>query len=331
MLSARDLEHRYGERRVLSLDALDLEPGTSTALVGPNGSGKSTLLRILAFLEPPTRGVLRLDGRPIAGRAERQRARTRVTLVEQTPILFDGSVERNLAYALKLHGVRGGAAAARGADALGRLGLAGLLLRDARSLSSGERQMVAVARALALRPAVLLLDEPVSAADRAAAAQFYRVLEEERARGMTLCFASHQLEEAYRWSDRLIALAEGCASPVTPENLFRTTIPPGDGPRVVHAGPLEIQVITDRTGPATIAISPTDIVVSREPLHSSARNQFIGRVSRVSEDGRGGVSLMVDVGVELAVRITRGALDDLGITLGASVVLSVKAVAIKVF
>ena len=99
----------------------------------------------------------------------------------------------------------------------------------------------------------------------------------------------------------------------------------------MHAGPLEIQVITDRTGPATIAISPTDIVVSREPLHSSARNQFIGRVSRVSEDGRGGVSLMVDVGVELAVRITRGALDDLGITLGASVVLSVKAVAIKVF
>lgn len=331
MLSARDVEHRYGQRRVLALRELDLEAGNVTALVGPNGAGKSTLLRILACVEPPTSGTLTLGGRPVRTAADRREARRRITLVEQRPFLFAGTVAENLAYALSLHGVRGQPAAKRTGDALDRVGAGPLLPRDARGLSEGEIQKVAIGRALALEPEVLLLDEPAGAADPASSATLYRVLQEERRRGVVLCFASHQLEDAYRWSDRLLALTDGQASPVTPENLFRTEIPPGSGTRTVQAGPLALSVYTDRSGPAIVALPPDDIVVSAEPLHSSARNEFRGRIRRISDDGRGGVTLTVDVGVDLVVRITHAALQELGLTLGSSVVLSIKTMAVRVF
>jgi len=331
MLSAREVEQRYRDRVVLAVDDFTLEAGSITALAGPNGSGKSTLLRILAYIEQPTRGTVALDGRPVATAAAHQWARRRVTLVEQHPLLFRGTVDRNLGYALSLHGIRGPDAGRRCAAALDRLELTELAAREARSLSDGEVQRVSIARALALEPAVLLLDEPVSGADPATTATLYRELEAERARGAAICFASHQIEDAYRWSDRLLALADGRLSPVTPVNLFRTVIPEGAGARVVRAGPLEIQIVADRSGPATIAIPPDDVVVSPAPLRSSARNAFQGRITRIGDDGRGGVMLTVDVGVDLRAHITRAALEDLGLGLGSHVVVTFKTMAVRVF
>ncbi len=331
LLSLREVGHTYAGRRVLAIGEFDLERGSVAAVVGPNGAGKSTLLRVLACIETPTRGTVLLDGQPLRTSADRRRARQRITLVEQRPLLFSGTVGRNLEYALGLHGVRGAEAATRIGDRLGRLGISQLVERDARALSEGEVQKVAIARALALQPDVLLLDEPASAADPASSGALYRVLEDERRRGVALCFASHQLEDAYRWSDRLLALTDGQASPVTPENLFRVDIPPGSGTRTVQAGPLTLQVYTEKSGAAIVALPPDDIVVSAEPLHSSARNEFTGRIRRISEDGRGGVTLTVDVGVDLAVHITHAALAELRLTIGASVVLSIKTMAVRVF
>jgi molybdopterin-binding protein len=331
MLSARDLEHRYGERVVLSVPELTLAAGSITALAGPNGSGKSTLLRILACVERPTRGTVILDGQPLLRRAERRQARRRVTLVEQRPLLFRGTVAGNLLYALALHGVRGSVAERRVADALARMDLTDLGRRDARALSEGEVQRAAIARALALEPAVLLLDEPAGAADPASTVALHRAMEQERARGAAICLASHRIEDAFRWSDRLLTLANGRAVPLTPVNLFRTVIQPGDGPRLVRIGPLDVQLVTDRSGPATIAIPPDDIVLSLAPLRSSARNIFRGRVARISDDGQGGVSVTVDVGVDLYAHITRAALQDLALTLGSPVVVTFKAMAVRVF
>ncbi len=331
MLSVSGLEHYYGDRRVLAIESLELERGTITALVGPNGSGKSTLLRVLAFVEQPRTGTLSLDGQPVVNRTDRRRARRLVTLVEQRPLLFPGTVRDNLLYALSLHGFSAADAPHHAHSSLDRLGVRELGDRSARDLSEGDTQRVALARAVALKPAVLLLDEPIAGADRAAANQFHQVLEEERDRGTALCFASHQLEDAYRWSERLIALADGRSSPVSPENLFRTMIPEGTGARTVRVGPLELEVVTDKSGPATIAIPAADIIVSLQPLFSSARNQFTGQVTKISDDGHGGVTLTVDVGLELAVRITRHALEELSIQLGARVVLSIKAMAVQVF
>ena len=331
MLSARALKKSYGGKLAIAVDALDLEAGSITALVGPNGSGKSTLLRLLAFVEPPTAGTITLDGMPVTTAAERRRGRKRVTLVEQRPFVFPGTARDNILYALSLQRVRGSDAALRTDEALERLALTDLAHRPARALSEGEIQRVALARALALKPTVLLLDEPLSGADRAAVRQLYQALADEQAAGAALCYATHQVEDAYRWSDRVIGLAEGRLSPVTPENLFRTDLPEGPESRVIDVGPLKLRVVTDRVGPATIVIPPEDIIVSLAPLAASTQNEFHGRITRISEDGRGGVTLTVDVGVDLLVRITRKALDDLKLQLGTEVVLSVKAMAVRVY
>jgi molybdopterin-binding protein len=143
-------------------------------------------------------------------------------------------------------------------------------------------------------------------------------------------FASHLLEHAYRWADGLLALHQGVPSPVTPENLFRVDMPGGGAMQRVSVGPITIEVMSDRTGPATLAIPPDEIVLSPAPLQSSARNTLRGRVVRVAEHGEA-IRVTVDAGVELVALITRRSFEELGLKVGAPVTVSFKSVAVRVF
>ncbi len=333
MVELRAVRHRYAGRLVLDLEQFTVPRTGALAVVGHNGSGKSTLLRLLALLEAPTEGQVLFDGRVVARRG-RAALRRRVTLVEQRPVLFRGTVRENLEYGLQLRGLASSAVSGIIGDVVERLGLQPLLGRRRQELSDGEVQRVAVARALALRPDVLLLDEPASSADRAAAGALYRALAAERAsRPLAVCIASHQLEDAYRWADDIRALAEGRLSPVTPENLFRVDLPAGDGVKSVHIGDIDIAVMTDRVGPAVLAVPPTDIFVSKAPLASSARNVLAGRVTGMAIEHRGaGVQVRANVGgVELVATVTSEAARDLAIGPGSAVVFSFKAHAVRVF
>jgi len=336
MLELAGVRHAYEGRVVLDLERFAVAPGALIAIVGHNGSGKSTLLRLLALVERPTAGEIRWDGAVVSSPRLRPRApaRRRITLVEQRPVLFRGTVRENLEYGLKLRDTARTAMNGIIGDVVGRLGLGPLLNRRRHELSDGEVQRVAVARALAVRPDVLLLDEPVSSADRAAANALYQALAAERAaRALTVCIASHQLEEAYRWADSIRALAEGRLSPVTPENLFRVDLPAGDGTKHVRVGGIDIAVMTDRTGPVVLAVPPTDIFVSLQPLSTSARNVFSGRVTGMSIEHRGaGVHVRADMGgVELVAAVTAEAARDLALAPGKTVVFSFKATAVQVF
>src|SRR5437762_4823316 len=328
MLELVAVRHRYDGRVVLDIERFAVAPGSGVAIVGPNGSGKSTLLRLLALLERPSEGEVRLDGVPVAGAGPRRR----ITLVEQRPVLLRGTVRENLAFGLQVRGIRRTEVNRRVDSVAGRLGITPLLHRRRHELSDGEVQRVAVARALAVEPDVLLLDEPASSADRAAAQTLYRALAEERARRpLAVCLASHQLEDAYRWADDVRALAEGRLSPVTPENLFRVELPSGGGDlKHVCVGTIEIAAATDKTGPAILAVPPTDIFVSREPLASSARNVFTGRVTRLTHQRPGAVLVTADVGVELVAVVTEEAARDLGLTPGGPVVVAFKASGVRV-
>jgi len=334
VVELRGVRHRYDGRLVLNLDHFAVPTGALLAVVGHNGSGKSTLLRLLALLEAPTEGAVLWDGAPVP-RHPPSALRRRVTLVEQRPILLRGSVRDNLGFGLRLRGI-GRTTVNRQVEAVAdQFGLTPLLERRRHELSDGEVQRVAVARAIAVRPDVLLLDEPASSADRAAAGALYRALAAERAaRPFAVCIASHQLEDAYRWADDIRALAEGRLSPVTPENLFRVELPPGSG-ETKHArvGAIDIAVATDRTGPVVLAVPPTDIFVSREPLPSSARNVLTGRVTRVATHRPGGgvVAVTADVGVELVAIVTAEAARELALAPDAPVVFSFKASAVRVF
>ncbi|HEX9610542.1 MAG TPA: ATP-binding cassette domain-containing protein [Gemmatimonadales bacterium] len=336
VLELTGVRHRYGERTVLEIASFAVPREAAVAIVGPNGSGKSTLLRLLALLERPTAGRVTLDGAAQWEGSTRGRpslaARRRVTLVEQRPILFGGTALDNLGFGLRVRGVRRTEVNRMVGTVAERVGLTPLLARPRHELSDGEVQRIAVARALVLRPDVLLLDEPTSSADRAAAQGLYRLLDEERReRGLAICLASHQLEDAYRWADDIRALADGRLSPVTPENLFRVDLPPGSATKRVCVGPLEIAVVTDKSGPAILAVPPTDIFVSREPMPSSARNVFVGRVTRLTHQRGGAVQVAADVGLELVAVVTEEAARDLQLAPGSPVAFAFKANAVRVF
>ena len=200
-LIARDLLVRRGSREggfELRVEALDLLAGGVLAVLGPNGAGKSTLLRTLAGLEAPLRGCIE---RRVAGP---------VTMVFQRPIAFSGSVAHNVATALWGLRLARAQRRARVAEALEHFDIARLASRRAVTLSGGELRRLALARAFALRPAVLLLDEPFHDLDPAG--QEALSLDLRRAiadTNVAVAVVTHDLRRALLLSDRIAVLLEG--------------------------------------------------------------------------------------------------------------------------
>lgn len=200
------VRHAYRGRVVLDVDHLEVARGETLAVIGPSGSGKSTLLRLLQFLEPPCGGQLFFEGRAVNGRVPLA-TRRRVSTVFQRPIVLSRSVEANVAYGIELRGRRPGPGEIHGL--LGALDLAHLAKTPAASLSGGEIQRLAVARALATRPDVLLLDEPTANLDPRNVRLVEALVQERRAAGITIVLATHQIFQARRLADRIALLLEG--------------------------------------------------------------------------------------------------------------------------
>ena len=163
-VSVREVRKRFGEESVLDGVTLDVEDGTTLSLLGPSGSGKSTLLRIVAGLERPDHGRVRLGGEDVTDRPVHRRG---VGFVFQDQALFPHlDVAGNVGFGLRMTGVAARERAHTVAETLELVGLPGYEHRDPATLSGGESQRVALARALAPRPGVLLLDEPLAALDQ---------------------------------------------------------------------------------------------------------------------------------------------------------------------
>jgi tungstate transport system ATP-binding protein len=207
------VRQQYAGRVVLDLERLDVLRGETLAVIGPSGAGKTTLLRLLQFLEPPASGTLRFEGRAIDAPPPLA-VRRRVTTVFQRPIVLSRSVRGNLSYGLRVRGRHEDAQATdRLLEALGLSPLAGAA---ARGLSGGEIQRVAVGRALAFDPDVLLLDEPTANLDPRNVRLVEELVRERRARGVTIVLATHQIFQARRLADRIALLLEGQVVEVGP-------------------------------------------------------------------------------------------------------------------
>ncbi len=354
MIRLSQINSRRGAFALQSIN-LEIARGEYFVLLGPTGAGKTQLLEVIAGLQSPSSGEIWIDGENVTSLPPEAR---RIGFMYQEYLLFPQlTVRQNIAFGLRR--MPRAKASARVEDVARLLKIEPLLDRCVVGLSGGEQQRIALARALAPRPRVLLLDEPLSALDPQIRRELRRELRSlHKELRMTTLHVTHDFEEALALADRLAVIHEGAiAQTGTPDEVFRKpgsaflahflgvenllrgnivryhTAEPHRGEAfdaVFESGSLQLYVIAEREGLAYAAVRPEEITVSREFLSSSARNRLEGTVTRI-EKLWPLVHLTVDVGVPLVAVITAQSLESLELTEGAKACLTIKATAIHVF
>jgi ABC-type sulfate/molybdate transport systems ATPase subunit len=245
------------------VDELDLEPGERLAVLGPNGAGKTTLLRLIAGLEHPTSGTLEVDGVP--GEAADAEHRRRIGYATQRPGLLSTTVRKNVELPLRWRGMSRAQRRVTALSSLERLGVAHLAERPAFALSGGEAQRVSLARALAVNPAVLLLDEPAAGLDAQARQSFLDDLDTALAdRATTVVHVSHRAEEALRLADRVAVLVDGAVQQLgDPAAVVQRPVDATVARLVGYDNVIPAEV--DGTGRVLMAGKPSGLGVARSP------------------------------------------------------------------
>jgi len=225
LVELRGLRVVRDRRQVLEIEHLAVEPGQVLAIVGPNGAGKSSLLLVLARLLKPERGEIFFSGRP-ADQLSDLDYRRRIGLVLQEPLLLDTSVFENVATGLRFRHLPRAEITRRVETWLERLGIASLRLRSAARLSGGEAQRVSLARAFALQPELLLLDEPFSSLDSPTRSRLLDDLHALLAEtSTTTILITHDLKEAARLAGWVAVLLGGRVRQAgLPEQVFSTPV-----------------------------------------------------------------------------------------------------------
>ncbi len=329
----------------------DVPAGGYGLVIGPTGSGKTTLLESIAGHTRPRAGRVLLDDRDASGLPPEARG---VGFVYQQYHLFPHlTVAENIGYGLRREGPAARRARVEALAAM--LGIGDLLGRSVHRLSGGEQQRAAIARALAPRPRVLLLDEPFAALDpstRRALRRELRALHERE--GTTTLQVTHDFDEALRLGERVAVLADGrVAQAGTPEEVFRHPnsafvarfigagnviagrvrwlgAPPADGESAAatfDAGAFVLEVVAERDGPAHAVLRPEDLTLSRLVPEGSARNHVRATVAVLERTGP--VTLVhLDAGRPLVASLTTASVDALGLAPGVPVVATAKATAV---
>ena len=358
----RDVSLSRAGRQVLHVGELSLRRGEVSVVIGPNGSGKSTLLAALQLLVAPDSGELLLDGRSM--RDDALATRRRMASVFQEALLLSTGVRKNLEIALSLRKVPRAQRRDRAERWLARFGVADLADRPARELSGGEAQRVSLARAFALEPEVLLLDEPFSALDAptrdALIDDFAQILGET---DVTTVLVTHDRDEALRLADIVVVLIDGMVRQVAPpaevfgapadegvasfvgvENVWPATLLRADrgvaSYRLDACSTCELDVaVAHPPRHALFAIRPEEITLAASSEigvrdeSTSARNHLPAIVRAVQAAGpvvRVHLSAGSAADVPVVITLTRPSLEDLAIDLGSLVTITFKATAAHV-
>ena len=256
---------RFGATVTADKLSLSIERGEFFTFLGPSGSGKSTILRMIAGLEPPDAGRIRIHGRDVAGVAPWNRNLGMV--FQQYAIFPHMSVADNVGYGLKVRKQPAAEIAKQVAAMLDLVGLDRMGSKNATLLSGGEQQRVALARALVLEPDLLLLDEPLSALDEKIRREMQGELKHlQQKTGTTFLYVTHDQEEALTMSDRIAVLNRGiCVQCDAPERLFRRPRTPFVAAFFRGCNVLQGELIGIETERANLRVSglPVTAAVSR--------------------------------------------------------------------
>jgi len=334
ILKIRNLKKIYNGRTVLDIKNLNFQKRKIYAIIGPNGSGKTTLLNILNLLEKPDEGQISFYNREITNKSNSNilESRRRMTLVNQDPFLFHSTVYDNIAYGLKIRSIPSEVQKSRIRNALNIVGLSDFKDRRANQLSGGEAQRVVIARALVIEPEVLFLDEPTANIDQKHVDVVERMIKKiNKEIKTTVIFTTHDLYQAYRLADEVISLLDGKIIKQVQDNLLWGEIVEEDGSKWFNVVEnIKFAVVTEKVGPAHISIDPRDIILSYKQFQSSARNSFLGKLTKIIEQNHL-VKLEIDIGIPLVVIITRESFFKMNFNLGSKVYLTFKASAVKLY
>jgi molybdopterin-binding protein len=328
---------------------LDIKQGEYFIILGPTGAGKTVLLEAIAGLYPVLEGEVLIGGNEITDLSPEKRG---IGIVYQDQALFPHlSVEENIAFGLKMRKRTKDEIKSR-TDAIAEVaGILHLLKRSPATLSGGEKQKVALARALVTEPKVLLLDEPLSALDPETREMMQGELREMHRKVMvTIIHVTHDFEEALTLGHRVAVLNDGCIAQMgTPEEFLRQpssefvarfalsrnifsgrVVGIEDGCALIDIGGTKLRATTETKGEVRLSLRPEDILISREPLQSTARNCFEGVVSDIADRGSV-IYVTVTLPPDFICIITRQAFDELRLRKGVEVWITFKASAIHVF
>lgn len=334
LLQIEKVKKRYNDRVVLDIDTSTFEKGQVYAVVGPNGSGKTTLINILSLLDKPDEGKILFKGKDIWQNPKQNilNSRRKMTLVHQKPFLFQTTVFNNIAYGLKIRGIPVHQNEEKIHKALAMVGLSGFEKRNALQLSGGEAQRVVIARALAIEPEVLFLDEPTANIDLRHIDVIERIIKKiNQEMKTTVIFNTHDLSQAYRLADGMVSLLDGKIVPHVPENIFRG--------KIVHENDIQwleitdnirFSIITKKKGMAYIFIDPGDIIISCVQFSSSAQNSFTGKVIRIYEQNHL-IRLVVDIGVHLICVMNKESFREMNLNIGSQACITFNASAVKCY
>lgn len=354
ILEVRNLQVKRGQALVLDIPQLAIEEGEILALIGPNGAGKTTLLHALARLQKISPGEIFFKGKKVSSNHSEIEYRRRLTMVFQDPLLFDTTVFKNVASGLKMRGMGGEALTIRVQENLDRFGIAHLAHRSARKISGGEAQRVSLARAFALVPEMILLDEPFSSLDPPTREALIEDLEQIlRQTRTTAIFTTHDRMEALRLSDRMAVMNEGRILQIGPPNeicnqpasqfvasfvgvetiLHGRVAGKRDGILVVSISGREIEAAADMEigSDVSLAIRPENVTLSVHPARepSSARNALPGRIVKIVPMGFY-FRIHLDCGFPLIALVTGHSMGNLSLEAGKEVIASFKATSIHV-
>lgn len=351
LLEIQNLSKKYDGKKVLEDVNLYLKKGSTLGLIGPTGCGKTTFLRIIDLIEKPSSGKIIFNGQEIPkNKKDQLNIRRKMGMVYQKPIVFKGTVYDNICYGLKIRGENKDSYQDKIKNLLESLGLSGYGDRDASTLSGGETQRMALARALVTDPDLLLLDEPTANLDPQSTEKIEKFLEKLHDESeTTVIIATHNLIQGQHLSDEIAILNKKIFQIGKPEEVFRkpksrfvaefvgvknvkkgTSSKVEDNLTVINTGTLKVYASSTVEGDVYLSIRPEEITLSKSEVQTSALNEFNGEIKEIKDSG-GILDLKIDAGEVFSVYMTQKSFSDMGLTIGSRVWLQFKASAVNVF